>query len=447
MYKNILNLLCQLNASVENRVNNFGAQYIPFGIFGLINYPVFYLVWKHYNFQAYENLWLRLFAALICAALLLKNYWPGKLKQWFPLYWYFLLFFCLPFFFFFMLFKNNGANAWLMSSNTVLFWLLLMVDWISYVIIFLSGVILAYIVYLLTSPEIDANIFVWWGIAAQFIASFIVVVFFARNKQCFDKEKLQTMQSITASMAHELRTPLAAITLNADGIKEFFPDLINAYQIAKMQNLIKSDIHSAQLQHLDIALDDIKEESNFAHTVINMMLVKSNQSRINSNEFTTCSIAHCVNEALRRFPFSEKERKLIVWHNNQDFSFVGNEILTVHVIFNLLKNALYYVKAAGKGEINIWLERGNHCNHLYFKDTGQGIAKNILPKIFERFFTNTRHGSGIGLAFCKMVMQTYDGNITCNSIEGEYAEFILIFPRKELLNGYKKLFKRQHHTR
>jgi len=52
----------------------------------------------------------------------------------------------------------------------------------------------------------------------------------------------------------------------------------------------------------------------------------------------------------------------------------------------------------------------------------------MLPKIFDRFFSSTHHGSGIGLAFCKLVMQAYGGNITCQSQQGEFTEFVLSFP-------------------
>ncbi len=49
----------------------------------------------------------------------------------------------------------------------------------------------------------------------------------------------------------------------------------------------------------------------------------------------------------------------------------------VHVLFNLLKNALYYIAAdpRKKGKIEIWLEKKGRINQLHFKDTGTGIAK------------------------------------------------------------------------
>jgi len=51
-----------------------------------------------------------------------------------------------------------------------------------------------------------------------------------------------------------------------------------------------------------------------------------------------------------------------------------------------------------------------------------------LPKIFTHFSTTRKGGSGMGLAFCKMVMQEYGGDITCESELGKYTRFILTFP-------------------
>lgn len=62
-------------------------------------------------------------------------------------------------------------------------------------------------------------------------------------------------------------------------------------------------------------------------------------------------------------------------------------------------------------------------------DTGKGISKDILPHVFDRFFTRTQHGAGVGLAFCKMVMHSFGGDIRCQSEEGKHTLFSLSFPQ------------------
>src|ERR1700733_10323838 len=107
---------------------------------------------------------------------------------------------------------------------------------------------------------------------------------------------------------------------------------------------------------------------------------------------------------------------------NDDFQFSGNQTLVTHVIMNLLKNAIFYILKAKKGEVNVWLEKHEERNEIHFKDTGTGIKKHILPHIFDTFFTTSSSaGTGIGLAFSKMVMRSHKGDIHCESQEGEYT--------------------------
>jgi signal transduction histidine kinase len=63
-------------------------------------------------------------------------------------------------------------------------------------------------------------------------------------------------------------------------------------------------------------------------------------------------------------------------------------------------------------------------------DDGPGIPSAIRRHIFSRFYTTATNGqgAGIGLSFCKMVMESIGGEIQCESREGEYTTFRLIFP-------------------
>jgi signal transduction histidine kinase len=141
----------------------------------------------------------------------------------------------------------------------------------------------------------------------------------------------------------------------------------------------------------------------------------------------------CVEQALQRYPFEPSERALVFWDaekaKDNNFMFYGKELFMVHILFNLFKNALYHIQKANKGEIFIWLKPGERFNQLHLKDTGSGISAKVLPHIFDQFYTNTAHGSGIGLAFCKTSLQNMGGNIKCLSQEGEFAEFILSLPK------------------
>jgi len=248
------------------------------------------------------------------------------------------------------------------------------------------------------------------------------------KKNALINEKAETIRLIGAAMAHELRTPLQAISTAAGGIKKYLPDFLETYQMAKNAKLEVPYIDPQTQQILERALSNIQSEARDAFNVVDMLLIKSNLSGIDTAKFDLCAMSACISQALRRYAFNPHEERLVHWDTTHDFVFKGSELLMIHVLFNLLKNAIYYVRAAGKGQIDIWCEKGEQINFLNFKDTGKGIPKTVLPHIFEQFFTRTRHGSGIGLAFCKTVMRSFDGDIQCQSEEDEYTLFILSFP-------------------
>lgn len=165
-----------------------------------------------------------------------------------------------------------------------------------------------------------------------------------------------------------------------------------------------------------------------------MLLATARFTGGNMQNATSCSMAHCVETALARYPFREGDRRRVHCNLRPDFSFNGSEMLTVHVLFNLLKNAFRHMGGIESAYISIRLETAARVNRLIFSDTGSGISQEVLPHIFTRFYTSSTTtddvslGAGIGLAFCRDVMQAMGGAITCSSMKGEYTEFVLTFP-------------------
>ena len=271
-------------------------------------------------------------------------------------------------------------------------------------------------------------------IAIVSIIMFATIFAHSRNK--IDQEKLQAIKSVAASMAHELRAPLRKISSNSNGIKKYLPILFDAYRKARHANLDVPVIPNENYQALQDTLKNIDSETQGAFAVINMLLVTVGMAKtlIEHEPEKNCSMAKCVETALERYPYDIDERKLVHWPTKEsqilDFNFSGKELLVVHVLFNLLKNAFYYLKKAGKGEVFIWLTSDKKNNTLHFKDTGHGITKKVLAHIFDQFYSQTLHGTGIGLTYCKMAMQSMNGDIRCFSYYGEFTEFVLNFPKK-----------------
>jgi len=138
-----------------------------------------------------------------------------------------------------------------------------------------------------------------------------------------------------------------------------------------------------------------------------------------------------VAEALETYPFAAGERDRVSVSVAGDFEFHGSNSLFVYVLFNLLKNSLYALKAAGKGDIAIAIAAGETRNTLTFTDTGSGIPAATVPRIFDAFFTTKKSaGAGIGLAFCRRVIRSFGGRMQCESVEGQWTRFSLEFPAR-----------------
>ena len=242
------------------------------------------------------------------------------------------------------------------------------------------------------------------------------------------EEKLKMMQAVGVSIAHELRTPLRSIISGASGIKKFLPILLYNYNLAKEANLPVKDIKPIKIKLLNNALSNLKFEGFSANIIIDMFLMKIRKPGKEVTVIKKLSIAECIDETLKRYPFQKIGKKAVVWDKGNDFYFKGDKLLVVHILFNLLKNSLYYIARAQEGRICIYQRKEKYENMMCFRDTGKGISKEILPHVFDRFYSKTEGGIGIGLSFCKMAMEWMGGRITCESIENDFTEFVLHFP-------------------
>lgn len=250
-----------------------------------------------------------------------------------------------------------------------------------------------------------------------------------RLENALHKDRMETMRLLAASIAHELRTPLGSIRVETENLLESLPTLLEAYELAKTCNLPVKPLPMRRLKGMQEAILVIKDETVYANTIINMLLTNIQEPTVRQKEVETLSMQHCIQTAIKRYPFvSEEQASLVHLDPSVDFEVNGVELLLEHLLFNLFRNSLYFIEAVGKGEIYIWLKKGEAENIMYFKDTGKGIAPEIIERVFDRFVGTRHHGTGVGLAFCKEVMVEHRGTIACESVVGEYALFTLTFP-------------------
>ncbi|MEQ1879974.1 MAG: HAMP domain-containing sensor histidine kinase [Burkholderiales bacterium] len=435
---NILTSLCNSATRAFKRdTAYFAPRHFYFGLLAALGFPLYYIVWHELFPQLYENLYLRLVGTVIFLPIVVARRWPPKIAGYFALYWYLALLFALPFFFTFMLFKNNGSTVWILSTLVGLFILILLLDWINLLIQISLGVMAAAAAYYATTP----SPFALHGATLEFVPIFLfaiamgIIVNYSAER--LKEERRQAMLAAAGTIAHELRTPLLGIKSGASGLRQYLPNLMQAYRAAVANGLVEVQIRTAHLDSMTGVLERIEMEAERSNTVIDMLLMNvRGAAREQRAAFVSCSINRCVEIALQRYPFaSERERALVNWRPSVNFSFHGSELLMVHIIFNLMKNALRHIAQAGKGEIWIEVNAGLSDNNLVFRDTGPGIHPDVLPYIFTRFSARSGSGkavdtTGIGLAFCRDVAQSFDGSIICRSRLGEFTEFVLRFPGK-----------------
>ena len=227
------------------------------------------------------------------------------------------------------------------------------------------------------------------------------------------RDKIEWMQAFAGNIAHELRTPLATISLSSRCIER---------SIENMEPVQKEDT----MRSINI----INSVLNKSQKTISMLLENIKHRRLSMSDLTWQSIAKTIQNALDEYPFDEFQKELVQFNASRDFKANLSKEVFIMVIFNLLKNALYYLKSEGKGDIKIYLKPGKKYNKVIFIDTAKGISKQNLQKIFDPFYSNKRNaqGHGLGLSFCKQVMQEHNGDITCRSKEGEFTEFTLSLP-------------------
>lgn len=404
-------------------------QFPALGILMILGYLGFYILWSKVNVQQYENLDLRIIACFIGLSLLLKKYWPKKLKALLPLYWYVSLTYAFPFFFTFMLLKNNGSPIWQVNTMLGLILLVILTDWLSSIVLVIIGSASAWIAYVLTTshPEIPQSVIN--GVLFDYIGVIIFGGLFIHNKARFQQEKISTLISFSFGdmIAHEMRTPLASINLIGSILKQWINPLIETYRIAAQHKLDIPYISTKIQEQLPSNIAFIEMEVGQAQQIINMLLTNVGRNKIEGSMLTRRHIINSINEALDSYVFDFSDKKLIVLDSNTDFEFMGNDFF-INILFNLIKNSLYQIKASNRGKVYIWAELGKEFNRLHFKDTARGLSKEKLAQLFKPFSSDTKHGTGLGLAHCMVVMESYGGQISCKSKEGEFAEFILEFP-------------------
>ena len=175
----------------QKQVEKYGAPYILFGAFCCINYTLPYFMWEHDTPGAsHLMLYLRTMGAMACGLLLVRDKWPQSFLPYLPTFWHLTLLYCLPFTSTVMFLLTQGSVEWLINVALTIMFLIVLVDWISFMILTVLGVVLGLLFYTQIVGPISLQLDFSTGylLVYQGIFATLIGLMFARRKQLnFDK--------------------------------------------------------------------------------------------------------------------------------------------------------------------------------------------------------------------------------------------------------------------
>lgn len=414
---------CSLENLVKysnDSVREYGARYVAFGAFSIINYMTPFYMWSENNASDFSVVTIRIIAGILSFLLVVSDSCTQSLKKYLPLFWHFTIMFCLPFLTVYMLLFEGATTFWVTNITIAAILCLILVDIKTCLVIFPLGSLLAFLTMKLLGNTIVFNGISFYSLYLFVFATAIVIIF-ALDKENIAKSKLNIVKLFAGSLIHELRTPLAIISLNLKNIEK---------NIAKFSDdaVITEKIRNQLLSSIQMSNKECFKVSDYISLVA--MNLKMDDIQINS-KIEEIDAFNFVKNVVGKYPHkTEEDAAKIILNLEHNFTFHANEEIMTYVLYNIIQNAFYQIASAGKGEIFINVKDSFGNNVISVKDTANGIDKKRISEIFKLFVSFTNGGIGIGLPFCKKAVEDIGAELICNSEKGQFAEFSIIFPNK-----------------
>lgn len=225
-------------------------------------------------------------------------------------------------------------------------------------------------------------------------------------------KKLEKMRKdFVANVSHELRTPLTSI-------KGYAETVLYEKDLEKIK-----EFTSIILKHTNFLI-------KLTHDLIELSRIESVGFRVEKEHISLKELIEEIMETLRE---KAQERGIGMEIKIKDNQTIwANEEKARQVFNNLIDNALKYTE---KGKIEISAEGQNNFMLIKVSDTGIGIPKKDLTRIFERFYrvnknrSRTLGGIGLGLSIAKHIVETHGGEIWVESELGKGSTFFIKWPR------------------
>ncbi len=219
-------------------------------------------------------------------------------------------------------------------------------------------------------------------------------------------------RSFVANVSHELKTPMTSIGGFIDGI---------------LDGTIPKE---EEKKYLQIVSDEVKRLSRLVRSMLELSRIETGEATVQTKQF---NIVDLVCQTVFSFEQPIESKQLDIRGLDHERVMVeADEGLIHQVIYNLTDNAVKFVNTGGYIEFQYGVD--NNYTYISVKNSGQGLNKEELSKVFDRFYKTDRsrgldkNGVGLGLYIVRSVVNLHGGDIVVRSIEGEYCEFTFSIP-------------------
>jgi signal transduction histidine kinase len=211
---------------------------------------------------------------------------------------------------------------------------------------------------------------------------------------------LEEQKAFASNASHELRTPLTTIRLRSEALRE---------------GLVDEETGQQYIAEID---DEVERLGNLVQDIIVLSRLDAGRLDLGSEQIDPLRLAH---QLLAEFSIQAEARQITIQLNAPDtVPPVSAGLNHLHMVFrNLLQNALNYTPNGGTVTWQIQVE--DHLLHHTIQDTGQGVAPEDLPHLFDRFYrvdkarSRAVPGVGLGLSLVKRIVESYNGRVTLQS--------------------------------
>jgi two-component system phosphate regulon sensor histidine kinase PhoR len=260
----------------------------------------------------------------------------------------------------------------------------------------------------------------WMIGVAIFFTLVIIAAFYVTIRTILTQKKLSEMKTdFINNMTHELRTPLATISIAVDTLKNEKiignrEQLLAIGQVIKTENARMNTQVEQILQAAQLDINQVLKDKQDLH--VHEVLQKI--------------------EGKFALQVAEKEAKVIYKMDAEQDLVVGHPVHFVNMISNLFDNALKYAREDVAPEIEITTFNRKNRIVLTMKDNGIGMTKETLARIFDKFYrahTGDVHnvkGFGLGLNYTRKMVEAHEGTIEVTSTPGAGSQFTISLPLK-----------------